>query len=377
MWKEIINKYLEVDPQVSEIETNGTLSLFLVKKGKRIEMENFFPDIETYQESIKELIQMVNKYAPENSRFLEEGTLFLKNIDGTDSLARCHIVLPPVSLNPLVTIARKTQNLTTLDNICASGSMSKKMQNFIKAAIDCKLTICLSGSTGSGKTTMLEAMTKYWPNNARIGVVEDAPELMLVQPNVVYLKSAVAKPGQNPNETASLSWGVAQLNRMRVDLIIIGETRGKEFADFLTAANSGCEGSMTTIHAENPAMCLQKMNNFVNQAQASPQRVINQNISATIDLIIQLNKTVDGKYRTTQIAEVSRQLSNDESATIATHPIFVYDKETDSWDYNKPSDQLMEILNSHGYTDSFVKESYYEEEKSLGRPKFGFGRRSI
>lgn len=377
MWNQIITKYLENDNSVSEIETNGGTSLFVRKNGKRIEIPNVFHSVEEYKRETDKLIKRINPYAPERPMYLEEGTLFLKNVDGTDSLGRCHIVLPPVSLAPLVTIARKTQDLTTLNNICASGSMTKKMQNFIQAAIDCKLTIALSGSTGSGKTTMLEAMTKYWPNDARIGVVEDAPELMLTQPNVVYLKSSVAKPGQDPNQSASLSWGVAQLNRMRVDLIVVGETRGKEFADFLTAANSGCEGSLTTIHAENPERCLQKMNSFVNEAQSSPQRVINKNISSTIDVIIQLNKTVDGKYRTTQIAEVSRQLSNDESATIATHPIFVYDKETDSWDFHRPSDQLLEKIYSHGYDDSFIKENSFDDvvNKRPGLPKFGFGRR--
>lgn len=228
-------------------------------------------------------------------------------------------------------------------------------------------------------TTMLEAITKLWPNNIRIGVVEDAPELRLIQDNVAYLHSSVAKPGQAENANASLQWCVAQLNRMRVDKMIIGETRGPEFASFLTAANSGNEGSLTTIHANDPEACLKKMNQFVNLAQTSPQRVINQNIASTIDLIIQLNKTPQGKYRTTFISEVTRQLGNDDSATIATQPIFEYNEATDDWRYTPVSDYLSKRFTEKGYNSKFIKEigqvnNEDMNDNRLNRPRFGFGR---
>lgn len=223
-------------------------------------------------------------------------------------------------------------------------------------------------------TTMLEAITKLWPNNIRIGVVEDAPELRLIQDNVAYLHSSVAKPGQPENSAASLQWCVAQLNRMRVDKMIIGETRGPEFASFLTAANSGNEGSLTTIHANDPAACLKKMNQFVNLAQTSPQRVINQNIASTIDLIIQLNKTPSGRYRTTYISEVTRQLGNDDAATIATQPIFEYSEATDDWSYTPISDHLAIRFREKGYNSKFRKEIGNVEDDNNSRPMFNFGR---
>ena len=223
-------------------------------------------------------------------------------------------------------------------------------------------------------TTMLEAITKLWPNNIRIGVVEDAPELRLIQDNVAYLHSSVAKPGQPENSAASLQWCVAQLNRMRVDKMIIGETRGPEFASFLTAANSGNEGSLTTIHANDPAACLKKMNQFVNLAQTSPQRVINQNIASTIDLIIQLNKTPSGRYRTTYISEVTRQLGNDDAATIATQPIFEYNEATDDWSYTPISDHLAIRFREKGYNSKFRKEIGNIEDNNNSRPMFNFGR---
>lgn len=221
--------------------------------------------------------------------------------------------------------------------------------------------------TPTHNTTLLESLTKMWPDNARIGVVEDAPELALIQPNVFYLKSSVAKPGVGENQVATLQWCVAQLNRMRVDLIVIGETRGSEFANFLTAANSGCEGSLTTIHASEPRMALQKMNQFVNMAYSMPQRTINQNIANTIDIIIQLNKTIDGKYRCTSIEQVTTQLSNDDSATIALSPLFTYQPDSDTWKSFKPTDQLRELFMKKGYNEDFVKEAVPQQQtRGLG-----------
>ena len=369
-WDLIIQKYLEEDRGVSELETNGDTSVFVRKGGKRIEVTNVFSSIEEYRESIKYLIKRINRDAPADTKFIEEGTLRLAN----EGIARCHIMLPPACDEPMVTIARKTQDLTTLDDLEASGSFNKMMGDFIRAAVDCDMTLCLSGSTGSGKTTMLEAITKLWPNNIRIGVVEDAPELRLIQDNVAYLHSSVAKPGQPENSAASLQWCVAQLNRMRVDKMIIGETRGPEFASFLTAANSGNEGSLTTIHANDPAACLKKMNQFVNLAQTSPQRVINQNIASTIDLIIQLNKTPSGRYRTTYISEVTRQLGNDDAATIATQPIFEYSEATDDWSYTPISDHLAIRFREKGYNSKFRKEIGNVEDDNNSRPMFNFGR---
>lgn len=351
VWENIINKYLREDDKVSEIQTNDSLSLFLKRSGSRIEITDFFPSTEVYKESIPELIGIIGGN-PEKFEFLEEGTLRLDN-----SIARCHIVLPPACLVPLVTIARKTPDFTTLEDLRYSGSMNSTMMNFIKFAVDCNQTLCFSGGTGSGKTTMLEAAARLWDNKLRIGVVEDTPELTLEQPNVFFLKSSVRKPGVKANEIVTLEWCVQQVQRMRSDKIIIGETRGKEFYDFLIAANSGQEGSLTTIHASNPKMCLQKMNSFVSMAISVPQRTVNQTIAATIDFIIQLDRLVDGRYRVTGIEEISSTLSRDDAAVIATQPIFSFNEKEDTWTFSRMSDKKNEIAESYGYnTNSFLKE---------------------
>lgn len=373
MWNKIITELLEDRKDISEIACNGTTSLFVRQKGQRVEIPNVFKDTDELIESINGLIERIKPGASKNnSEFLEEGTIHLT--DGT--VARCHIMLPPSCIFPNVTIARKTPDLTTLEAIHHSGSMNTQMYKFFKAALDMKLTMVLSGSTGAGKTTLLEALTKEWPNNVRVGVVEDAPELNLIQPNVFYLKSSVAKPGVPAENVATLDWCVAQLNRMRVDLIIIGETRGKEFAGFLTAANSGNEGSLTTIHAQNPTMALQKMNTFVNMAYAMPQRTINSTIASSVDVIVQLNKTVEGKYRITAIEEVTTQLASNENANIATHPLFIYDELADRWTSKAPSLTLSTKLKEYGYNMDYEKYSTpFESNYNRGLENNIFARR--
>lgn len=348
IWTEIIRMYLEEDSDISEIQANGTSSLFVKRNGLRIEVPKVFPSEMVYSESIKELVKKIKPSYDGVSElnFLEEGRLTLAN----NGIARVHIVLPPASDSPQVTIAKKTTSLTTLDKIYSSGSLSEKMRNFIKAIVAAKCNIVFSGSTGSGKTTFLESVTKLIPNQTRIGIVEDSPELRLTQPNVTYLHSKPWKPGMDPNEEVTLDWCTRQINRMRTDVLIIGESRGKEFKEFITAANSGMEGSMTTLHANNPKMALMKMTQFVMEAQPQPVRTINTSIANTIDIIIQLHKTIDGQYKCIAIEEVSNILGRDENAEIATNTLSSYDEATGLWtDTFLISDKLRKKIENAGF----------------------------
>lgn len=511
MWNDIIQRYLVDMDTISELEVNNPHSVYARNKGKRVKLDVDFRTDEQYMESTKQLAKIINpafNMQSNNFEYLEEGRLRLPN----GNTARVHIVLPPASDYPLITIAKKTTNLTTLDDIYNSGSMSMKMRNFIKACIDIKQTMVLSGSTGSGKalhkdtlvktknkgyipiidisindviydenykeynvlkkfnpeikkaymlyfdngekvkacenhlwkvvkngadiivntnelfntykqvkiirnnseeilvlnieeisiadnnkndyyclqvdgpsktflitkkdipthnTTFVEAVSKLIPMDTRIGVVEDSPELALIQPNVVYLHTKPWRPGMDPNDEVTLDWCTRQINRMRTDLLIIGETRGKEFHQFLLGANSGMEGSMTTLHANSPKAALSKMTQFCMEAQPSPIRVINKMISTTVDIIVQLTKTVNGEYKCASICEVSRILGNDEDATIATSMLSEYDEKTKTWnDKFMISDQLRKKLISYGYDCStFLKN---ENQSTRTIPSFSF-----
>lgn len=198
---------------------------------------------------------------------------------------------------------------------------------FFCFGVDHPSHVFLCGDTciATHNTTMLEACTKLIDHNVRIGVAEDIPELVLNQPNVTYLHSVPWRPGMNPNDEATLSWVVQQFQRMRTDRLIIGETRGAEFADFLTAANSGMEGSMTTIHANSPTRCLDKMTNFaLKGAPNLPTRAVNSDISSALDIIVQLIITSEGQHRVASIYEVTDTVGNSEDAKITTQPLFTY-----------------------------------------------------
>lgn len=360
IWDEIIHNFLVQDDTISEIQSNGGTALFCRKNGRRMIVKDVFGSPEELVNSVPYLIKKINPNFLGDARelkFLQEGKLTLSN----GNTARVHIMLPPTTDYPSITIAKKTVSLTTLDRIYANGSMSSKMRNFIQAAVSCKFNIIFSGSTGAGKTTMLEAATKIIPPDVRIGVVEDSPELSLQQPNVVYLHTFPWKPGMDPNEEVTLDWCVKQINRMRTDLLIIGETRGKEFKEFITAANSGMEGSMSTLHANTPKLALSKMTQFIMEAQPQPVRVINESIANTIDVIIQLTKTTSGEYKVVTIEEISRTLGKDETAKIATTELSRYDERTKMWsDKFLISDHMRRRFESRGYDCStFTKGGMY------------------
>lgn len=363
-WDVIIHELLEVEREITEIETNGSTSLFIKKHGKRIEMKNIFNSEEDYIEKTNRFSNKILGVEQDASvtEFLSEGRIKLS--DGGS--ARCHIVMPPAVDSPQVTIAKKSMSLNTLEAIRDKGSFDSKMYDFLIAAVKSNMTIVFSGGTGAGKTTMLEAMTRFFDDNERIGVVEDSPELLLQQPNVTYLHSTLWRPGMSRNDVATLSWCVQQINRQRTDKLIIGESRGGEFADFIIGANSGMEGSMTSIHANNARMALQKMTQFVIIGLPQPVRNANESISRTVDIIVQLGFNKNKKNRTLEIVEVSNTLGNTESAVIATNPLFTYDEPTDSWGQSgNPSDQLRERFEAFGFDPRSFKEKGFSSGTNL------------
>lgn len=224
-------------------------------------------------------------------------------------------------------------------------------EEFFCLEVDTPSHLFLCGETyiPTHNTTMLEAVSKLIPDTTRIGVAEDAPELNLIQDNVTYLHSVPWAPGMDENEVATLQWVVSQFQRNRCDKLIIGETRGKEFGDFLIAANSGMEGSMTTIHANNPVQCLSKMSNFAMKASdKQPIRAINADIAGAIDIIVQL-VVVDGRHRVSHIAEVIPTLGTTEEAKITQATLYQWNRLDDTFEkVGNMSDNLRRILDSRG-----------------------------
>lgn len=341
----IIKDLVRENDYISEIETNSPGLLFYKERGKRKSMSVPYKTEEQYKESIEELIEDSGLIS---RPYLVEGRYNLPN----DKLGRLHIVMPPASPYPQVTLAIKTATLTSLTSIQAAGSFNTEISMFLKAAVGAKITTVLSGGTGAGKTTMLEAITSEFDLSERIGVVEDSPELRLKSPNTVYLTSTVWSPGMKKSEVADLSWAVKQINRMRVDKLIVGETRGKEFFDFVTGANSGMEGSLTTIHANDANAAMKKMAMFMYMSVDMSPRIINEMLSQALDIIIQLGKNKAGEHKIISIHEVTNAISTGDSPTVALNPLFTFDEKTGRWDKRFATDNLKKKLEQYGYNSN-------------------------
>lgn len=357
VWNLCLN--LLLDDTISEVEANGPDLFFIKRSGRRIQLEELkFPDEESFRRGIETgLLPHIASEIPYDPKgYIYEGPLRYTG-GGKLIRGRCHIVLPPAADSPQVTIAKKSTALATLDDIASRGSMAAEMLDFVKASIAADLTTILSGGTGAGKTTFLEAMCKHIPLETRIGVAEDTPELALPHPNATYLHSVPWRPGMDEKDVATLSWVVAQFNRMRTDKLIIGETRGKEFADFLVAANSGMEGSLTTIHANEPIRAIDKMTNFaLKGSPGTPIRSINKDIATSIDLIFQLAYfKSDSRYRMTAIQEVTKVVGPGDDAAITTATLYSYNPENDTWTKEaNPTDELRKRFSLHGINISEI-----------------------
>lgn len=343
-WNRLLNEVAREG--VSDLVVNGPDSVFLNVNGvsEKITVDRMTE--QAYRDSIKEglakYVTTVEEY--DENEYIFEGRLRI-NVGKVRYDSRCHIATSPISDLPLVTIAKKAASTTTIDELAASGSMSTDMLQFLKAAVKSNLTIVLSGPSGAGKTTTLEALTRLFDPSDRIGIAEDVPELTPQHQNVAPLHTHPWKPGRDQNRVADLSFVVKQFMRMRPSKVLVGETRGKEFADFLVAANAGMKGSMTTIHADDPISALDKMTRFAlagsdNQSLKS----VNHEIASAVDIIVQLGKS-RGRRRVTHIYEVTRTVAEDESARITTAKLWEWDRATDEFvKHESPTDILRDAF---------------------------------
>lgn len=263
---------------------------------------------------------------PEKSSSIYEGALEYLGADRNNRTitvhARFHEMLPPAVTFPSVTIAKRSESLTSLESMKHNGTMDDTVMDFLIRMMESKQTFILSAGTGAGKTTMLRALCNYIQEGERVIICEDSPELAIKNVNTVYMESMPWRPGIDPNDSVPLWWLVAQANRMRTDRIIVGETRGKEFGAFLTGANSGLKGSATTIHADDPQMCIAKMGQFaMADDPGRSQFSVMKDIAMSVDFIIQLGKDNSGRHWVETIEEISNTVS-DRTNQISTATIF-------------------------------------------------------
>jgi pilus assembly protein CpaF len=298
------------DDTVTEIMVNAHNRVFVERSGKIDSTNISFVDDAHLLRIIDKIVSQVGRRIDESSPMVDA-----RLPDGS----RVNVIIPPLALRgPTLTIRKFSRDPYTMDDLISFGSITSKGAHLLSACVRGKLNILISGGTGTGKTTLLNAMSAFIPGDERILTIEDAAELQLQQDHVITLESRPPNiEGQGEVRIREL---VRNALRMRPDRIIVGEVRGAETLDMLQAMNTGHEGSLTTIHANSPRDALSRLETLVLTAGVDlPLRAIREQISSAFDLLIQIARLVDGSRRITHVTEVLRM----ESEIVTLQDIFV------------------------------------------------------
>lgn len=286
---------LLADESVSDIMVNGPNQVY-VERGGKLELTDVrFRDDRHLLNIAQRIVSAVGRRVDETSPICDARLL-----DGS----RVNVIIPPLAIDGAsISIRKFTKQKITLDRMIEFGSMSPRVAQVLKIAGACRLNILISGGTGSGKTTMLNAVSKLIDRGERVVTIEDAAELQLQQPHVVRLETR--PPNLEGKGEITMRDLVKNALRMRPDRIILGEIRGAEAIDMLQAMNTGHDGSMGTIHANRPREALTRLENMVNMAGLNlPAKAIREQIAAALDMIIQVSRMRDGGRRTVYVTEV-------------------------------------------------------------------------
>jgi len=284
------------DKDITEIMINGKDRIYIEKSGKLQRTSMRFSSNAQLNSIIERIVAPIGRRVDESTPLVDA-----RLSDGS----RVNIIIPPLSLvGPSVTIRRFSETPFQAADLVRFGSLNPNMVDFLKAAIEARLNIIVSGGTGSGKTTLLNVLSSFIPSDERIVTLEDSAELQLTQDHVVSLESRPANiegEGEIPIRTL-----LKNTLRMRPDRIVVGECRGGEALDMLQAMNTGHDGSLTTIHANTPRDCVSRLETLVMYSGIQlPSRAIRSQIASAIHLIVQLNRISDGSRKITKITEVA------------------------------------------------------------------------
>ena len=300
------------DPNISDIMVNGPEQTYIERKGK-LELANIqFRDEEHLFQIAQRICNSVGRRVDQTTPLADAR---LK--DGS----RVNVIVPPLSLRgTAISIRKFSAKPITLDMMAGFGSMSPKMATALKIAGACRFNVVISGGTGSGKTTMLNALSKMIDPGERVLTIEDAAELRLQQPH--WLPLETRPPNLEGQGEISIRDLVKNALRMRPDRIILGEIRGSECFDLLAAMNTGHDGSMATLHSNSPREALARMENMVMMSDIKvPKEAISRQIADSVDLIVQVKRLRDGSRRVTNITEVIGM----EGPVIVTQELFKFE----------------------------------------------------
>ncbi len=284
------------DPTVSDILVNTYKQVYVERHGK-LELSNVtFTDDAHLMKIIDKIVSRVGRRIDESSPMVDA-----RLPDGS----RVNAIIPPLAIDgPILSIRRFSAEPLKLQDLVDFNSMTAPMAEILQGLGKAKVNILISGGTGSGKTTMLNVVSGFISHSERIVTVEDAAELQMQQPHVVRLETR--PPNIEGNGEVTQRALVRNALRMRPDRIILGEVRGGEALDMLQAMNTGHEGSMATIHANNPRDALTRLENMISMAAASlPSKAMRQQISSAIGVVIQVARLTDGRRKVMSVTEIT------------------------------------------------------------------------
>jgi pilus assembly protein CpaF len=284
------------DPSVSEIMVNDSDQIFYEKEGRLYLSSVRFRDHAHIMRIVERIVAPLGRRVDESSPMVDA-----RLPDGS----RVNVIIPPVApKSPTITIRKFRVDKMTIEDLIATGTMTRELAEFFRACVQVRLNMIVSGGTGTGKTTMLNALSSFIPDTERILTIEDPTELRLQQGHVVSLEAR--PPSLEGRGEVTQRDLVRNSLRMRPDRIIVGEVRGSEAFDMMQAMNTGHEGSLSTVHANTPRDALARIENMILMAGLDlPIRAIREQVASAIHIVVQIARMPDGSRRVTHVSEIA------------------------------------------------------------------------
>ena len=302
---------LLADPEITEIMVNGYDKVYVEKFG-------LIEPTPVRFDNNAHLMRVIDRIVSPIGRRVDEASPM---VDGRlPNGYRINAIIPPLSMTgPILTIRKFATDPFTIQDLTANSTLSVSLANFLKACVEARINMVVSGGTGSGKTTFLNVLSSFIPEGERVITIEDTAELQLNQPHVVRLEKR--PPNIEGKGEVNIRQLVINALRMRPDRIVVGECRGGEALDMLQAMNTGHDGSMTTVHSNSPRDALRRIETMVMMAGMElPLKAIREQVSSSIELVVHMDRMKDGTRKVVKVSEVQGM----ESDTIVMQDMFIF-----------------------------------------------------
>ncbi len=325
------------DPTISDILVNGAKEVYVERAGILEETKIMFKDDAHLMRIINKIVSAIGRRVDESSPMVDA-----RLADGS----RINVIIPPLAIDgPHLSVRRFGRTPITEDDLLANQTLTAPMLALLKAAVAARLNIVISGGTGAGKTTLLNVLSGYISSKERIVTIEDSAELQLKQRHVVRLECR--PPDAEGKGAIQARQLLINSLRMRPNRIVVGEVRGEEALDMLQAMNTGHDGSLTTIHANNPRDAIARMETLAMMANLNlPERAIRKQIASAVCLVLQVVRFSDGTRRLTHIAEITGM----EGDVVSMQNLFVFEKQGVS-----PEGRVLGTFNAAGIRPKFAE----------------------